>query len=84
MKSFELYEPTTVREAVDTLNRLGSGGKYTVFGRVIEGLDVIDKLAAVQTRANKPLQPIYMTMELKSVAKKEITEKYGYSYSESQ
>ena len=32
MKSFELYEPTTVREAVDTLNRLGSGGKVLAGG----------------------------------------------------
>ena len=32
MKSFEFYEPTTVREAVDTLNRLGSAGKVLAGG----------------------------------------------------
>ena len=34
-------------------------GTYTVFGEVIEGLDVVDKIAAVQTDANdKPLNDI--------------------------
>lgn len=34
---------------------------YTVFGEVIEGLDVIDKIAAVQTGpANKPLKDVTM------------------------
>ena len=32
MNSFELYEPTTVGEAVDTLNRLGSRGKVLAGG----------------------------------------------------
>lgn len=39
-------------------------GDYTVFGEVIEGLDVIDKIAAVQTDPNnKPLKDIKMTIE---------------------
>jgi peptidyl-prolyl cis-trans isomerase B (cyclophilin B) len=34
---------------------------YTVFGEVIEGLDVVDKIAAVQTGAgNKPLKDVKM------------------------
>ena len=36
-------------------------GDYTVFGEVVEGLDVIDKLAAVQTdRADRPQEDIRM------------------------
>ncbi len=54
---------------------------YTVFGRVVEGLDVIDKIASVQTSmGDRPVQPIYMTMEVEKVKKKEITKKYGYEY----
>lgn len=59
---------------------------YTVFGRVVEGLDVIDKIATVRTQAvnralqNYPVSPIYIKAEVKSVSKKEITEKYGYTY----
>ena len=34
-------------------------GTYTVFGEVIEGLDVVDKIAAVETdNADKPLSDI--------------------------
>lgn len=38
---------------------------YTVFGEVIEGLDVIDKIAAVKTGpGDKPLKAIKMTMKV--------------------
>jgi len=34
---------------------------YTIFGQVVEGLDVIDRIAAVQTdRANRPLEDVSM------------------------
>lgn len=40
-------------------------GDYTVFGEVIEGLDVIDKIAAVQTNgADRPVEDIWMKMRL--------------------
>lgn len=40
-------------------------GDYTVFGEVIEGMDVIDKIAAVQTGAgDKPVKELKMTMKL--------------------
>jgi peptidyl-prolyl cis-trans isomerase B (cyclophilin B) len=38
---------------------------YTVFGEVLDGLDVIDKIAAVQTgEADKPFKDVSMTMEI--------------------
>ncbi|MBV6641827.1 MAG: peptidylprolyl isomerase [Cyclobacteriaceae bacterium] len=56
-------------------------GNYTIFGRVVEGLDVIDKIAAVETGAGyKPVEPIYLTMEVEMVPKSTITQKYGYEY----
>lgn len=40
-------------------------GDYTVFGEVIEGLDVIDKIAAVQTdRADRPVADVWMKMRI--------------------
>ncbi|MEM9328245.1 MAG: peptidylprolyl isomerase [Bacteroidota bacterium] len=55
--------------------------QYTVFGKVVEGLDVIDKIAAVETgQGDKPTEEIDMTMKVESVPKAEITEKYGYQY----
>ncbi|MEP4532345.1 MAG: peptidylprolyl isomerase [Cyclobacteriaceae bacterium] len=57
--------------------------EYTVFGRVVEGLDVIDKIAAVETgRMDKPVKDTYMTMEVELIPKKKITEMYGYEYPE--
>ncbi len=56
-------------------------GEYTVFGRVVEGLEIIDKIASVKTGdKNRPISPISMTMELIEVKKKDISEKYGYQY----
>jgi len=46
-----------------SLNRDGAG--YTVFGKVIDGLDVVDKIAKVPTTTrgpheNVPLKPVYI------------------------
>ena len=57
--------------------------QYTVFGRVVEGLDVVDKIAAVQTKpGDRPVEPIHMTVSVEQVKKKKITKEYGYVYPE--
>ena len=39
--------------------------EYTVFGEVVEGLEVIDKIAAAQRdQADRPLQDVPMTVKL--------------------
>lgn len=54
---------------------------YTVFGQVINGLSVIDSIAAQPTaRGDKPLQDIYMTIEVEEMPKKKIMEMYGIEY----
>ncbi len=41
-------------------------GRHTVFGTVTDGMDVVDKIAAVQRDQNdKPLTPVTYTMEVK-------------------
>ncbi len=54
------------REAYTTIGGYPSlDGEYTVFGEVIEGLDVIDKIAEVETDENdRPLSDVKMEMEL--------------------
>ncbi len=55
--------------------------EYTVFGQVVEGIEVVDKIAAVQTGvADKPIEDIFMTMEIIEMPKAEVTAKYGYEY----
>lgn len=40
-------------------------GSYTVFGEVVEGLDIIDKIAAVPVGANdRPVEPVVMSMKI--------------------
>lgn len=50
---------------------------YTVFGRVVEGLEVVDKIAAVETgRVDKPLEPVYMTLEVEEISPKKLRKQY--------
>jgi len=54
--------------------------EYTVFGRVVEGLDVVDKIGAVQTATmDKPAEDIFMTMEVKAMSPKKLKKLYGSS-----
>lgn len=56
---------------------------YTVFGRVVEGLEIIDKIASQRVdEQDRPIKNIVFSVELEEVSKKEITEKYGYTYPE--
>jgi len=55
--------------------------QYTVFGKVIKGLDIIDKIAAVQRDgADRPLEDIRMTVTVEEMSKKKIEKEYGYHY----
>ena len=61
----------------------GLDGAYTVFGQVISGMEVVEKIAA-QPRGprDRPQTNIPMTMKVKKLSKKKITAKYGYTYGE--
>lgn len=57
--------------------------EYTVFGKVVEGLDVIDKIADQSTdMKDRPSEDIRMYIEIEEVPRTEITKKYGYEYPE--
>lgn len=54
---------------------------YTVFGEIIEGLSIIDSIAAQPTGAmDKPTKDIYMTVDVEEVSKRKITKEYGYQF----
>lgn len=56
-------------------------GEYTVFGQVVEGLDVIDKIAAVETdRRDRPTNEVWMMVKVLEMPKSEVTKKYGIEY----
>ena len=59
---------TFTQEQIDAYTTIGGtprlDGDYTVFGEVVEGMDVIDKIAGVKTGyQDVPVEPVTMTME---------------------
>jgi peptidyl-prolyl cis-trans isomerase B (cyclophilin B) len=58
-------------------------GGYTVFGKVIAGLDVIDRIAEVKTDSNnRPIEDVTVKISVEEMSKKKITKLYGYQYPE--
>jgi peptidyl-prolyl cis-trans isomerase B (cyclophilin B) len=55
--------------------------QYTVFGKVIKGLEVIDKIAAVKKDGmDRPLEDVRMTVTVEEMKKSKIEKLYGYKY----
>lgn len=56
-------------------------GQYTVFGQVVKGLEVLDKIAAEQTNpSDRPLKDIPMKVITKRMSKQEIEKEFGWVY----
>lgn len=54
---------------------------YTVFGKVVQGMEVVEKIAAEKTNMqDQPVDPVHMKILVKEMSKQEISEKYGYQY----
>ena len=58
-------------------------GQYTVFGKVIKGLEVIDKIATQpKDPSDRPLEDLRMTVTVEELSKNKIEKLYGYKYPE--
>lgn len=73
------------QEKIDAYTSVGGAphldGEYTVFGKVIKGLDVIDEIAAVaKDGGDRPLEDVRMTVTVEEMSRKKITATYGYVY----
>ena len=56
-------------------------GMYTVFGQVIQGLDVIDKIAKLpKDGRDRPTAAVKMTVKVEKLKRKKITKLYDYKY----
>lgn len=57
-------------------------GEYTVFGKVISGLEVIDKIAALPKAGERPMEDVRMTVIVEEMSRKKIADTYGYKFPE--
>lgn len=56
---------------------------YTVFGKVIKGIEVVDKITAVAKDAqNRPTEDVRMFVSVKQMSRKKIEKEYGYIFPE--
>jgi peptidyl-prolyl cis-trans isomerase B (cyclophilin B) len=56
-------------------------GQYTVFGQVIQGQDIISKLANMpRDGRDRPTTDIKMTVKVEKLKRKKIAKDYGYTY----
>jgi peptidyl-prolyl cis-trans isomerase B (cyclophilin B) len=55
--------------------------QYTVFGKIIKGLEVVDKIAAVErNQADRPNKDVRMFVTVEELSLKKIKKLYGYQY----
>lgn len=80
----ELDKPFAAEQTAAYTSIGGTPGldrEYTVFGRVISGLEVVDKIAAVPTAgANRPIDNVWMTVRIERMSREQIAKDYGYQF----
>lgn len=80
------FENTSLsQEQISTYTTIGGSphldGEYTVFGKIIDGLEIIDLIAEMEVDdKNKPVDPVYMTVKVEDVLKDSLTAQYGIIY----
>lgn len=80
------FENTTItKEQVEAYTTIGGAphldGEYTVFGKVVEGLDIIEAIAQSEVDSvDKPINPIYMSLVVEDVLKDSLSARYGIIY----
>ena len=82
--SISLEKPMTAQQ-VEAYTTVGGtphlDGEYTVFGQLIKGLDVLDKIAAEPTGPRDiPEEKVYMTVSVELLPRTKIEKEFGYIY----
>lgn len=54
-------------------------GAYTIFGKVIQGIEVVDKIAAVEVNTNKqPKESVPIELEVVELKPKKLAKRFGF------
>lgn len=54
---------------------------YTVFGQVLKGIDIVEKIAVVQKDPrDRPLEDVKMTVKVETMPRTKVYETYGYAF----
>lgn len=77
------YSPEQLKAYTEVGGAPFLDGQYTVFGKVIKGLEVIDKIAALpRDSGDRPVEDVRMFVTVEEMSKKKIEKEYGYKYPE--
>ena len=82
--SISLEKPFT-KDQIEAYTTIGGtphlDTEYTVFGKVIAGFDVMERIASAQTGPrDKPLESIFMIVSVQELRKSKITKEFGHEY----
>ncbi|MDA0315858.1 MAG: peptidylprolyl isomerase [Bacteroidetes bacterium] len=78
------YSPEQIKAYVEQGGTPHLDFEYTVFGQVIQGLEVLDKIAAERTAREVPLEPVLMKVTVERISRKKIEKEFHYVYSPAQ
>jgi cyclophilin family peptidyl-prolyl cis-trans isomerase len=74
------YSPAQIKAYAELGGTPHLDFEYTVFGQVIMGLEVVDKIAAEPTTREVPSQPVVMQVSVEKMSRKKIEKEFGYVY----
>jgi len=85
--NLNLDKKGVTQEEIDLYTAIGGAppldGSYTIFGEVIDGMNVVDSIALVNVdELDIPKNKVFLTVQVEELPKTEITALYGVDYSE--